>query len=81
MAISMNCFSGVKVFPKKRLRTVIINICNELNFLLLSFLKLILFFLLSGSIAKGSDQHLKVLLDCDVVPVLLNCVVSSREPR
>jgi hypothetical protein len=34
-----------------------------------------------GSIAKGSDQHLKVLLDCDVVPVLLNCVVSSREPR
>ena len=31
MTISMKCFSGVKVFPKKRLRTVIINIFNELN--------------------------------------------------
>ena len=42
---------------------------------------MIFFVLILGSIAKGSDQHLKVLLDCDVVPVLLNCVVSSREPR
>lgn len=34
-----------------------------------------------GSIAKGSDQHLKVLLDCDIVSVLLNCVLASGEPR
>lgn len=34
-----------------------------------------------GSIAKGSEGHMKVLLDGDLVPVLLNCVVVSREPR
>ena len=34
-----------------------------------------------GSIAKGSDKHLKVLLDCEIVSVLLNCIVSSRDQR
>ena len=34
-----------------------------------------------GSIAKGSEAHLKVLLDCDIVAVLLNSLVASREPR
>lgn len=33
-----------------------------------------------GSIAKGSDTHLKVLIDCDVITVLLSCIVASREP-
>jgi len=34
-----------------------------------------------GSIAKGSSHHMKVLLGCDITAVLLNCVVTSREPR
>ena len=35
----------------------------------------------SGSIAKGSPNHMKVLLSCDIIGVLLTVVVSSREPR
>ena len=34
-----------------------------------------------GSIAKGSDHHLKVLLDCNIVAVLLNCIVSASDKR
>lgn len=34
-----------------------------------------------GSIAKGSNQHLKVLLDCDIVTVLLNCIVSNGNDK
>jgi len=34
-----------------------------------------------GSIAKGSPNHMKVLLSCDIIGVLLTVVVSSREPR
>lgn len=34
-----------------------------------------------GSLAKGSDTHLKSLLDCGVVPVLLNCMVTSNDAR
>ena len=34
-----------------------------------------------GSLAKGSDAHVRVLLDSDVISVLLNCIVASREPR
>ncbi len=34
-----------------------------------------------GSLAKGNEIHIKVLHECGVVPVLLNCIVTSREPR
>ena len=34
-----------------------------------------------GSVAKGMEAHLKALIDCGVVPVLLNSLVRSDHPR
>merc|ERR1719412_3440937 len=34
-----------------------------------------------GSVAKGMEAHLKALIDCGVVPVLLTCLLRSNHPR
>ena len=34
-----------------------------------------------GSVAKGMETHLKALIDCGVVPVLLNCLLRSTNKK
>ena len=34
-----------------------------------------------GSVAKGMETHLKALIDCGVVPVLLNCLLRSNNRK
>ena len=34
-----------------------------------------------GSVAKGMETHLKALIDCGVVPVILNCLLRSSNKK
>ena len=34
-----------------------------------------------GSVAKGMETHLKALIDCGAIPVLLNCLLRSTNKK